>query len=320
MRYLAFISDTRYGDHLTNPEHPEIPARVRALRERLDVPGWRERLQFLPARPAERAEVLRVHQDNYLLRLEETCLSGREWFGHPDNTICFESYAVAFLAAGAGLAGIDLLEADPRALPFCAVRPPGHHAEPALALGFCFLNNAAIAARHWQEHHGRRRVCIIDWDAHHGNGIQEIFEQDPEVLYVSIHEHPTFSFPGTGYAEDRGSGPGLGATLNIPLPPGAGRHEVIQVIERQVTPAIAAFSPEALIVAAGFDGHADDDMSGLAYPTELYCELGERMAAWALEFCDGRVLSILEGGYNLESLAAGVEAYLSGLLRPFTPA
>ncbi|OQX19747.1 MAG: hypothetical protein BWK76_03675 [Desulfobulbaceae bacterium A2] len=318
MQRIEFITDTHFDDHVTDAEHPEAPDRIRVLRERLTGPAWRTRLRCAAPRPAARAEVLRVHSDNYLLRLEETCLSGREWFGHTDNKVCYETYVTAFLAAGAGLTGIDLLEKDGKALPFCAVRPPGHHAEPALALGFCFLNNVAVAARYWQERFGRRRIFIIDWDAHHGNGIQEIFEQDPEVLYVSIHEHPTFSFPGTGYAEDKGSGPGRGATLNIPLAPGAGRNEVMQAIDRLVEPAITAFAPEAIIVAAGFDGHVLDDMSGLVYPTELYEELGKRMTQWARRFCHGRLLTLLEGGYHLEALAAGVEAYLTGILQNST--
>ncbi|OQX18648.1 MAG: histone deacetylase [Desulfobulbaceae bacterium A2] len=313
MRRIEFITDDRYADHVTDAEHPEIADRVRVLRQRLAGPAWQERLRFALPRAATRAEVLRVHNDNYLLRLEETCLSGREWFGHTDNKVCYDTYVTTFLAAGAGLTGIDLLEKGDTALPFCAVRPPGHHAEPSLALGFCFLNNVAIAARYWQQQYGRQRIFIIDWDAHHGNGIQEVFEQDPDVFYVSIHEHPTFSFPGTGYAEDTGSGPGRGATLNIPLTPGAGRGEVMQAIDRLVEPAINAFAPEAIIVAAGFDGHVLDDMSGLAYPTELYEELGKRMMQWARRYCHGRLLTLLEGGYHLDALAAGVEAYLTGI-------
>ncbi len=219
---------------------------------------------------AERKWLLKVHDENYLLRLEEAALSGKTWLAHPDNQMSYETYEVALLAAGAGLTGIDLLEREKRGRVFCAVRPPGHHAERALPLGFCFLNNIATAARYWQEKYGRRKIAVFDFDAHHGNGIQAIFEEDPDVFYTSIHEHPTFSFPGTGYAEERGSGAGLGATLNVPLLPGNGDELFKKELLRTIEPALLDFQPEALLVAAGFDGHQLDDMSGLAYSTELY--------------------------------------------------
>ena len=154
---------------------------------------------------------------------------------------------------------------------------------------------------------------IIDWDAHHGNGIQAAFEEDPEVFYVSLHEHPTFSFPGTGWAEETGTGPGKGTILNIPLSPGADDQVVLKAIRELVEPAVAAFQPEALIIAAGFDGAVQDDMSGLAYSAALYRELGRYAGAWGKRFCNGKVLTMLEGGYHLGSLAAGIEAYLLGL-------
>ena len=180
-------------------------------------------------------------------------------------------------------------------------------------MGFCFLNNAAIAVRYWQEVYARRRILVFDFDAHHGNGIQRAFEDEGDVLYVSIHEHPTFSFPGTGYAAERGLGEGEGATLNVPLTPGASDGEVRALLDNLVSPAVERFGPEALVVSAGFDGHAEDDMSGLDYSTELFGVFGETVERWARTLCGGRVVSILEGGYHLEALPAGVEAYLEGL-------
>ena len=194
------------------------------------------------------------------------------------------------------------------------MRPPGHHAERSRALGFCFLNNAVIAARHWQKAHGRRRVLVFDFDAHHGNGIQHAFEADPDVLYVSLHEHPTFSFPGTGYAEETGTGPGEGATLNIPLLPGARDAAALEALEERVDPAVRAFRPEAIVVAAGFDGHLLDDMSGLGYSTDLFRRLGRAVSLWAADLAGGRALTLLEGGYHIGSLCDGVEQYLFGLL------
>ena len=215
------------------------------------------------------------------------------------------------LSAAAGPTAIDLLESGQAGGAFCVVRPPGHHAERATALGFCFLNNVAIAARYWQKAHQRQRIFIIDWDAHHGNGIQSAFENDPDVFYASIHEHPTFSFPGTGYADEHGAGDGCGTTLNVPLSPGSGDEMLLNALRTKIFPAFEAFQPEALIVAAGFDGHQADDMSGLSYSTKVFDELGRMMNEWG-QRCQGRVVSILEGGYHLEALAASVEAYLTG--------
>ncbi|MEW6219749.1 MAG: histone deacetylase [Thermodesulfobacteriota bacterium] len=293
--------------------HPEVPERLTAIRARLAAGPLAAVLREETSRAADWPDLLVYHDEAYLARFEEAALAGRSHLGHPDNQISYDSFNAALLAAGAGLVGIDLLEREAGVLPFCSVRPPGHHAERALALGFCFINNIVVAARYWQRRYGRRRLAVVDWDAHHGNGIQAAFETDPEVLYASIHEHPTFSFPGTGYSDETGTGPGLGYTLNVPLPPGAHDAMVLAALDEQLEPALTAFAPEGLIVAAGLDGHRQDDMSGLAYSTGLYRRLGERMAAWGRRYCQGRVLSILEGGYELEPLAASVEAYLLGL-------
>jgi acetoin utilization deacetylase AcuC-like enzyme len=197
---------------------------------------------------------------------------------------------------------------------FCSTRPPGHHAEPNMPFGFCFFNNCVIAARYWQKKYGRRRICVLDFDAHHGNGIQTAFEEEADTFYISIHEHPSFSFPGTGYAEERGLGQGTGTIVNIPLPPGSGDGKVIGALDSEVNSKLEDFRPDALIVAAGFDGHRLDDMSGLNYSTALYKILGEYIAKWATIYCEGRLVSILEGGYHLQSLAQGVESYVSGLM------
>jgi acetoin utilization deacetylase AcuC-like enzyme len=309
------ITHGRYLQHETNGgDHPEIPARLTVIGAQLASLARTNRVVSLEAERAERLRVLAIHSDNYLLRFEETALTGRSYLGHPDNRLGYYTYEIALLAAGAGLVGVDLAEKEAGATIFCSVRPPGHHAEKAGPLGFCFLNNVAIAARYWQDKYQRRRIAIIDFDAHHGNGIQAAFEESPEIFYVSIHEHPTFSFPGTGYAEDRGSGPGLGATLNIPLLPGAGDPDVQEACHRLLEPALLAFKPDALLIAAGFDGHRLDDMSGLAYSTELYRFFGQRIAALGQHHCQGRVVSILEGGYHLPSLGASFHAYCSGLL------
>lgn len=313
---LVYISHPRYREHRTDDgQHPEVAARLDCIERAIALSGNSHGVRSLQAVAAERRWLLRVHAENYLLRFEEAALSGKSWLAHPDNRLCYETYEVALLAAGAGLTGIDLLEKEKKGRIFCAVRPPGHHAERALPLGFCFLNNIAVAVRYWQENFGRRKIAVIDFDAHHGNGIQAIFEEDRDVFYASVHEHPTFSFPGTGYAEERGSGAGLGATLNCPLLPGCGDAPCRKELLRSIEPALRRFRPEALLVAAGFDGHRLDDMSGLAYSTELYGFIGGWLAGLADRFCAGRMVSILEGGYNLDVLGECVDRYISGLLR-----
>lgn len=312
---LAIITDPLCHRHDTGGnDHPEAPARLVAIKERLDQSQLAPIITTAQPRPAERQWLTTIHSDEYLYRFEETTLSGKSYLDHQDNQLCFESYEAALRAAGAGLTAIDLLEGSQTSRAFCCARPPGHHAERSLALGFCFLNNAAIAARYWQQAHHRRKVMIIDWDAHHGNGIQAAFEEDPEVFYLSIHEHPTWSFPGTGWQEETGLGPGKGATCNLPLPPGSDDAAVKKILLEKVEPTIDRFEPEAIIICAGFDGHAQDDMSGLCYTTDLYRHLGDCAARWADRYCQGRVLSLLEGGYHLSSLAASVEAYLTGLV------
>ncbi len=309
------ITHPRYLVHDTGGgEHPEIPERLKVIKA--TISGLPPIYQALAVEPVAAAKewLVTVHPEEYLLRFEEVALSGRSYLGHPDNQLGYETYCIALLAAGGGLTGIDLLEKEPASKAFCSVRPPGHHAERTTALGFCFLNNVAIAARYWQAKYSRRRIAIIDFDAHHGNGIQSVFEEDPDILYISTHEHPTFSFPGTGYAEENGSGPGKGATLNIPLLPGAGDLEIKKAFAEQIEPALAKFRPEALIIAAGFDGHKLDDMSGLLFSTELYGFMGHRIAELGRKLCYGRVLSILEGGYHLSSLAASVGEYCRGLI------
>ena len=310
---FVFIDHPGYLDHDTGGGlHPEVPARVAAIRKRLAASPLAKGMTIREPRAIDRADLLAVHSDSYLFRLEEACLAGQTSIDHADNQICYESYAVALLSAAGGISGIDLVESGQAGSVFCSVRPPGHHAERACALGFCFLNNVAIAARYWQRRYQRQRIFIIDWDAHHGNGIQSLCEEDPDLFYASIHEHPTFSFPGTGYAEERGQGGGLGSLINIPLPPGADDRLVLEAINTKIRPAFDRFRPDALLVAAGFDGHREDDMSGLAYSTGLYQQLGAIMKQWG-QACQGRVVSILEGGYHLEALPASVEAYLTGL-------
>lgn len=312
---LTIITDSSYLDHDTGGgEHPESPVRLEVILDRLRGSPVFPRLSFHRPAMAERAQLLAAHEESWLFRFEEAVLSGKSFIDHPDNQICYDSYNIAGLAAGAGIAGIDLIETGAAAQIFCLVRPPGHHAEKNMPFGFCFYNNAVVAARYWQQRYKKKRVLIFDFDAHHGNGIQSAFEREADGCYISIHEHPSFSYPGTGYADEVGLGAGAGTIMNVPLSPGATDEQVLKVLAEKIEPRLALWRPERIVVSAGFDGHCQDDMSGLQFSTGLYRELGRRVRRWGEVYCGGRLLSILEGGYELSVLGESVEAYVTGLL------
>ncbi len=315
---ITIITDTALQEHDTGGgEHPEIPERLRVINRNLAQGDLAPLLCYAQPQPASREQLLTFHTEAWLFRFEEAVLSGKTYIDHTDNQVGYESFNIAMLSAGTGISGINLLESGAMTgrdeTVFCLTRPPGHHAEPNMPFGFCFFNNCVIAARHWQEC-GKQRVCVFDFDAHHGNGIQTGFEEDADTLYISIHEHPSFSYPGTGWAEEHGTGEGTGTILNLPLNPGAGDEQVLELLDGAVEEIIADFRPQAIIIAAGFDAHQRDDMSGLSYSTELYGSLAERIRGWEQQFCPGSLLSILEGGYEMESLADSVDAYLQRLI------
>ncbi len=311
---ITIVTDPELMDHDTGGgDHPEVSKRLLAIDERLRGGLLASQLSFVQPKQVDRELLLTFHTEAWLLRFEEEVLSGKSYVGHPDNQVCYDTFRVALLSAGGGIAGVDLIEKDRQEIVFCSVRPPGHHAEPGMPYGFCFINNCVVAARYWQQRYARKRICILDFDAHHGNGIQSAFENEADTLYISIHEHPSFSFPGTGLEEDDGSGPGTGTICNITLQPGATDQQVLKQFDTTVSEKFAAFRPEAMIIAAGFDGHSEDDMSDLQYTTGLFGLLGQRLGEWGKEYCEGRLLSILEGGYHLPSLGESVEAYLIGL-------
>ena len=302
MNRTGFLYDTRYLLHDTGPYHPEVPERLQAIVKGLEENGQMEKLVRITASPAAMEWIEAVHDQAYILRFEAACMGNRKSIDYPDNQMCQDTYEIAQLAVGGILDTIDRLMKDEIDNAFCAVRPPGHHAEVDSAMGFCYFNNIAIAARYLQKKWGLERVAIVDFDVHHGNGTQHIFEQDPTVFYFSIHEHPSFAFPGTGRAFESGNGPGSGATLNLPVLPGQGDSEYREHFETELKPALAAFKPQFLLVSAGFDAHCEDDMSGVSLTTEGYTQIMETLFDAAAEHTQGRIISILEGGYCLKRL------------------
>ena len=302
MKRTGFLYDERYLLHDTGPGHPESPDRLRAIYQGIKDADLLSKLTIIQARRADLKWVETVHAKNYIERFAAACRSGNSTFDYPDNQICADTFETALLTVGGVLDAAGQVIMGKLDNVFCAVRPPGHHAEYDQAMGVCYFNNVAIAARYLQLEWGIQRVAIVDFDVHHGNGTQHIFEEDPDVFYYSIHQHPTFAFPGTGRAFETGSGEGTGSTRNYPVLPGHGDKEYLGLIQRDFIPVIEAFSPEVIIVSAGFDAHVDDDMSDIKLSTQGYTRIMERIVALAELYSDGRVISVLEGGYCLKRL------------------
>ena len=230
----------------------------------------------------------------------------------PDTSMSPGSLTAAYLAAGGALAAVDAIMSRQVDQAFCAVRPPGHHAESGRAMGFCLFNNVAIAARYVQKKHGLKRVLIVDWDVHHGNGTQHSFEDDPSVLFFSAHQYP--HYPGTGRKSERGRGAGEGFTINVPMEAGEGGEEYREIFQKSLVPTADSFKPEFVIVSAGFDAHKDDPLGNMGLTEEGYADLTGIVAGIAKRHAGGRILSSLEGGYHLTALAASVDRHIQALL------
>ncbi|MHB9091703.1 MAG: histone deacetylase family protein, partial [Chloroflexota bacterium] len=280
--------------------------------EVLDERGLRDLLHFAEPTPVPWQWLTQVHEPAYVRYLERFCGRGGGLLALDPTPASARSYNAALYAAGAGLLAVDGLFAPAPVPSFALVRPPGHHALPERAMGFCLFNNIAIAATYAIEEHGADRVLIVDYDVHHGNGTQDVFCADPRVLFFSVHEHPLF--PGSGYAEDVGEGEGEGTTLNVPLPPGTGDDGYAAVFAQVLAPAARRFRPNLILVSVGFDGHWRDPLATLDLSVAGYAHLASVVKSLADELCDGRVAFFLEGGYDLDAMAYGVAATFDALL------
>lgn len=301
--------DALYEKHDPGPGHPESATRYRTLRAALEeLP---DEFVRLPGRRATTAEILLAHEHYY----HDLVYLDVEGFAHVlrtgDTAICEESYDVALEASGAVLNAVDAVMRGDVSSAFCAVRPPGHHATATRGMGFCIFNHVAIAARYLQKTHGLNRVAIIDWDVHHGNGTEAIFIEDPSVLYISLHEAGIYPF--TGPAEERGRGAGEGFNLNIPLPAYSDGGTAIAAWDEQIPAVIDAFKPDFLLISAGFDARHGDPIGGLLWPDETFAEMTRRCVAMAEKHCSGKIVSLLEGGYNPSGLASAAVAHVTAL-------
>lgn len=308
----AFVFHPVFLEHNPGRGHPESARRLSAVVQRLEERGLLDRALRLTPEPAPIEAITRVHDASYVRRIEDSSRAGRLFREDADTVGSPATYEAACRAAGAVLAAVDAVMRGDISNAFCAVRPPGHHAERDCAMGFCFFNNVAIGARHLQDRHGLKRVAIIDWDVHHGNGTQNAFYEDPSVFYFSIHQYP--HYPGSGTRGQKGSGRGAGLTLNAPVPAGATEADYLHVFREELKPAIDGFKPEFILVSAGFDAHADDPLAGILLTEQSYAALTRLVMDMAEAHCGGRLVSVLEGGYNLDALAASVEAHLRTLM------
>ncbi|MDQ1375269.1 MAG: hypothetical protein QOJ09_2607 [Actinomycetota bacterium] len=302
---VLVLTHPQYLRHDTGPHHPERPARLEAVLAGIDAAGLEEALVHVAPTPAPRAALERVHPASLLDALEDFCRTGGGAVD-ADTQAGPESWDAAVLAAGAGLDAIARLDAGEADAAFLAVRPPGHHATAQRSMGFCLLNNVAVAAAALADR--GERVLIVDWDAHHGNGTQDVFYRDPRVVYISMHQWPLY--PGTGRLEDVGVGAGAGTTVNLPFPPGTTGDAYRAAVDEIVVPLASAWRPTWVLLSAGFDAHRADPLTHMGLTAGDFADLTDRLAVLAPA---GRRIAFLEGGYDLEALAASAGATVAGL-------
>lgn len=312
MASTGFVYHPDYLKHDMGYGHPEAPGRLQAIVSRLEESGVRARLKSIEPAPASDEWITQIHAAPYLQLLKKHAPDSGRVALDAETSMSAGSLPAAYLAAGGAMAAVDAILAGHVNNAFCAVRPPGHHAERDGAMGFCLFNNVAIAARYAQRRHGVSRVLIVDWDVHHGNGTQHAFYDDPSVLFFSTHQYP--HYPGTGHPTETGQGAGEGTTINVPMTPGEGDEEYREIFRRVLVPAADSFQPEFVLISAGFDAHRDDPLASMGLTEQGYADLTGIVGGIARRHGQGRILSCLEGGYNLKALSASVERHLLALL------
>jgi acetoin utilization deacetylase AcuC-like enzyme len=299
----AFLADPIAKEHDTGPGHPEQPARWDAA-----VRGLGD-LQLTPVAPraATEDEVALCHTRGYIRIAKNDVLSGAHTLSTGDTDISARSFDVALRAAGTCLSAVDLVMKGNAGSAFCIVRPPGHHASADRGMGFCLFNNIAIAARYAQRRHSAERVAIVDWDVHHGNGTQDIFYSDGSVMFFSTHQSPWY--PGTGAEGETGEGAGKGRTINCPFPAGSGREEILGAVEHRLIPRLNEFRPDLVMISAGFDSRSGDPLGRFLLSDADFAELTRTLFEVADKHAHGKLISVLEGGYNLDGLTRAVYAH-----------
>jgi len=328
----AFISSPRFVEHDTGPLHPERADRIRAIHRAVreaglvdsvdPFPGFELELgpmksdgvKLLEVAPIPAAEewLYLGHTEEHVRRVREACLRGGGMLD-ADTVVCAASYELAMLSLGGVLTACDVVMEGRAKRAFAAGRPPGHHAEPDRAMGFCLFANVAIGAKYLQKKYGVKRVAIVDFDVHHGNGTQAVLESDPSVYFVSMHEDPKTCYPGTGFEWEMGVRGGKGFTMNVPFRPGAKDEDYMEALRNRVVPAVEGFGPEVLMISAGFDAHVDDPLAHIELTESGFERMTRELVGVAERCCEGRVVSVLEGGYDLRALGRSVVRHLVGM-------
>lgn len=312
MAKTAVFYSQKYLEHDAGPGHPESANRLRVIMKELKRSGLLETGKFslMEPKPASVEDVELVHKPDYVKLVQRCCASGGGTIDLGDTVVCPKSFEVALFAVGGAMEAVDLVMEGKVQNAFALVRPPGHHAGPYYALGFCIFNNVAIAATHLINHFGLERVLILDIDAHHGNGTQEIFYDTYKVLYASLHQDPR-GFPGTGFIDEVGEGKGLGYTVNIPLPFRAGDQIYLKAFNQIMIPIIQQYKPQFILVSVGFDVHYTDPVASLSLSAKGFLEVFEKALTLASQLCGGRFVAVLEGGYSLKLLGKMATATLA---------
>jgi acetoin utilization deacetylase AcuC-like enzyme len=310
MNKTGYVSDPFYLRHETEP-HPENPGRLTAIQNRLQSSEFYNNLTPIQPHKATAQEIAMVHDLGYVKSVEQNCAEEvRNLDG--DTVISPDSYDAALLSAGAGMNAIDQIIDGSIQNAFCAVRPPGHHAEQDHAMGFCLFNNVGIAARYAQEVKKLNKIFIFDWDVHHGNGTQHSFYNDPSVYYSSTHQYPFY--PGTGAEDETGTSDGLGTTLNLPMDAYSEDEDYISALKNKLIPEIQIYKPDLIIISAGFDAHKNDPLAQVQLTTDCFGKMTQMLMEVAEDVCDGRLLSMLEGGYDYDALSDSVQLHIQTLL------
>ena len=317
MRKTAVVYSPKYLNHNTGLRHPESPSRLRVIMRELNKSRLLENENCTLVKPeiASIKDLELVHETSYIKLVQRVCNSGGGRLDPEDTVVSRESYEVARLAAGGALKAVDMVMAGKFRNAFAFVRPPGHHSGPDYAMGFCVFNNIALAASHLLEKFNLNRVLILDIDAHHGNGTQEIFYRNNKVLYISLHEDP-IEFPLTGFAEEIGEDEGLGYTVNIPLPFGTNDRIYLRAFNEIAVPIIMEYKPQFILISTGFDNHHTDPVAEMSLSAFSYTEIFDTILESAAKFCQGKLVAVLEGGYNLRFLgkmATAVTARMAGI-------
>ncbi len=314
MKKTSLVYSERFQDHNTGPNHPERPARISYVYQFLKKSDIFKELELIRPKAATLKQIKSVHTKYYIEHVESACFRSERMLDSVDTAISPDSFRVALLAAGGVIQLADAVMSGKVRNGFALIRPPGHHAESEKALGFCIFNNIAIAAKHLQQKHGLKRILIIDWDVHHGNGTQHAFEDDPSVFFFSVHQYPYY--PGTGGEHETGRGAGEGFTLNVPLKAGSGDQEYRHVFEEIFYPRAARFKPEFILISAGFDAHREDPLAHMNLSDEIYGFFTDVAVRLAHENGHERIVSVLEGGYNLDAISRSVYIHLKHLMVP----